>query len=1576
MRSRPGAQRIVVMPTFGVLRAVFLVLVAIAVAPTTAGAAVVDNAGSAAAQVPAGPAFATGANNAGQLGNLSFASPGFPGSVVGVTDAVAVASGQFHTVALRSDGTVWAWGLGTSGQLGNGTLTSSLVPVKVSGLTGVVAIAAGEGHSMALLSDGTVQTWGDNATGQLGVAAGADRTTAGAVPGLTNVVQIAAGRQHSMALGGDGVVRSWGAGGDGQLGNGAGANSATPLVATGLSNIVAVAAGENHSLALASSGAVAAWGDNTFGQVGDGTQGTDRFSPVVGVMASSVGSIAAGGNHSLTRLTNGIVFAWGRNASGQVGDNTTVNKLSPTPLSIFDVVAIAGLNQHSVAVRSDGTLWAWGENGSHELGDGTTTDRLAPLAISSLGQGAAAVGAGSTSFHTVGVAQPYASVAARFVRFGEHTVGTVSGARSVTVRNTGAAPLTISSAALSGRDADQFEISSDCAGVTVPGNGSCRVGLRFAPGAEGVMTAALEIRSNAPASPHVVEISGTGASELARRPHESVFAVGNNDFGQLGDGTLFSRSSLRQVAGLTGVVQLAHGERHTVALLSDGTVWAWGANHAGQLGDGTFSARRVPVEVEGLDDVVAIASGAFHTLALRRDGKVWAWGYNGLGGVGDGTTTDRSVPTLVLMSGGVTIEKIAAGGYHSLALRNGAAVLAWGKNSSGQLCDGSTTSRLSPVAAEVSGITRIGAGGDHSLFVEGGGAVRACGENSLGQLGDGTTTSSPRPVTVQGLTGPSVIAGGSLHTLALRSDGVYAWGHNGFGQLGDGTLADHATPQLVPGTVDATAIGVGSFNSWALLGDGTARGWGYNSYGQVGNGSTLDQASPVPVAALGNGVAALGSGFGYHGLFIAGPALTRSSTGSTYPLQAVGTTSTARTVTLANTGAAALDIDSVELTGADADQFELASEACAGRTLEPDETCTFSTRFRPTVPGRPAASVRIESNAPSSPDTVALAGAAIAPLAAPEHATEPGPLLSTGFNDSGQLGDGTTAQRTTPAPVPGLDDTVGAAAGAFHSGALRDPGTLSGFGRNTSGQLGIGNTVGVTSPFDVPLLSGMKQVASGSFHTVALRSDGTVWTYGFNGSGQLGIGSTTQSITPVQVLNLANVVEVAAGNDHSLARRSDGSVWAWGLGASGQLGNGFVANQTQPVQVTGLTGVKDLAAGQFHSLAVRSDGTVAVWGNGGSGRLGNGTSGVNSPTAVTATGITTATDVAGGSGHSLARLADGTLRAWGANGSGQLGDGTITNRTTPVAVGVLTNVEQIAGGAGHSLARRSDGTAWSWGANGSGQLGDGTTAGHTIPTQILALDHGVAALGSSALANHSLFVGQTYANVSPLKLLYASAPEGSTSEEQDVTVTNDGLVPLAISATDIIGGDGDQFSKSGDGCQGVTLAVGASCTIGVRFKPSVPGSPLAYLRISSNSPTSPDNVELDPPAFRPPSAGGEPAPAPRGEEPKADEAPGPAPQTAAITASCGSGKAARGSVRVACRLRLPVGVTLRDLTARLERGGRVLASGRGAMRSGRVSFALKARRRVARGLHRLTLNVKDATGKKTALRYRIYVRAG
>ena len=347
-----------------------------------------------------------------------------------------------------------------------------------------------------------------------------------------------------------------------------------------------------------------------------------------------------------------------------------------------------------------------------------------------------------------------------------------------------------------------------------------------------------------------------GTATLAPPPDVASWGAG----GLLGDGTTTSRSRYVDIGFGSNVVQVAAGWYlrfgHGLEARADGTVWAWGDNRFGQLGDGTTTTRLAPVQVTGLTGVTQVAASCDHSLALRSDGTVWAWGGNGAGELGRGTVTDHEV-TAAPVIGLTGVTKIAAGCEFSLALRSDGTLWAWGYNNVGQLGIGSTASSAVPVKITgVSQVTAIAAGLDSAVaIVAGGASVWAWGGNGAGQLGDGTTASHSTPVRVTQL-GTVHIAGaaaGYLYAAILGTDGsVWAWGADDKGQLGNAPAATPATRPV--NTIRAgsgiTQIAAGVDHMVALKSGGTVLAWGDNTNGELGIGTTTPVTGPVQVTGL------------------------------------------------------------------------------------------------------------------------------------------------------------------------------------------------------------------------------------------------------------------------------------------------------------------------------------------------------------------------------------------------------------------------------------------------------------------------------------------------------------------------------------------------------------------------------------------------------------------------------------------------------------------------------------------------------------------------------------------------------
>ena len=614
----------------------------------------------------------------------------------------------------------------------------------------------------------------------------------------------------------------------------------------------------------------------------------------------------------------------------------------------------------------------------------------------------------------------------------------------------------------------------------------------------------------------------------------SVFAWGGNFYGQT-----------TVPATATGVVTVASGNEHSLALRADGTVIAWGYNGLG--------VTTVPATATG---VVAIAGGSYHSLALRADGTVIAWGNSG-----NGQTTVPATATGVVA--------IAGGGAHSLALRGDGTVIAWGYSGNG----------LTTVPATATGVVAIACGGAHSLALRGDGTVIAWGDNVAGQ--------ATVPATA---TGVVAIAGGLYHSLALRSDGtVIAWGDNGAGQA--------TVPATATGLV---AIAAGGSHSLALRADGTILAWGWNFVGQAnvpaGAKGVVIAAGfrhnlvlgTLPVAAT-SVLARLDAATNTF----AGTVRAGSFNGDGSMLANIGPGALATSLA---TNLATLNGPNQTFSGPVS--FSSASNTFSG-TFSGNGIAVTNVRLNSLAVDRSTV-VAWGYNGAGQTNVPTAAADALAVASGNEHSLAlraDGTVIAWGNNIHDQLfvppnatgvvaiagggdhclalcADGSViawgqvvfGETTVPASATGV---VAIAGGGAHSLALRADGTVIGWGYNDFGQ--------ATAPTNA---TGVVAIAGGGFHSLALRGDGTVIGWGADDFGQ--------ATAPT---NATNVVAIAGGYEHSLALRADGTVIAWGRNS---LGQGDVP--------AAATGVVAIAGGGYHSLALRADGTVIAWGYNGNGQ--------------------------------------------------------------------------------------------------------------------------------------------------------------------------------------------------------------------------------------------------------------------------------------------------------------------------------------------------------------------------------------
>lgn len=797
-----------------------------------------------------------------------------------------------------------------------------------------------------------------------------------------------------------------------------------------------------HTCALSIAGGVSCWGSNASGELGDGTNETSRGPVRVQGLDRGVVEIGASSasRSSMCALSEaGDVSCWGDNSHGQLGDGTTENRASPVRVVGLesDATDLAVGSDFACVLTTSGGVKCWGRNMWGQLGDGTNTDRPKPVDVLGLSSGVD-----------------------RLV---------VNGAASYIC-----AVKTSGGVACWGRNRFGAKANEELGSILIP---------------TGVQGLGDGVKQVSVARQHACAVMADGGAKC----------WGTNSSAQLGDGRTEDTSVAVAVTGLVGPVErLALGRDYSCAQLQSGAVMCWGENEYGQLGDGTTTARQTPTLVGGLANVTDIAVGrgaeSPYTCAITDAGALKCWGGNDDGQLGDGTADDRSSPVDVL-GGASGFVSLTLGVRHGCAITNEQRVGCWGVSVRGQLGGGLSPDGSVPVdVLTLSDVASIRAAGEHTCALTKDGGVACWGDNQFGQIGDGTKLERTRPTQVIGLkSGVKQLLVETNHNCAWMDSGeAQCWGWNVFGQLGEGTTADRAKPSKVKGLSKSIAqLVINTQFGCAVLESGALECWGAGDYGQLGNGKSKNTPKASAASLVGANVEALALG-GFHacaleksgdvacwGYNISGQVgVEDSGVSRPQPTKVAGLSGKARRVVLGVHSSCALTQSGLECWGAG-----VSSAAQDGALIDSREP------------------VKIQG---VEPDVVGLLVGGRASCALMGD----GGVKCWGENAGGQLGDGTLTPRAKAADVDGLTAGVQQLAGnGVNFCAVLETGHARCWGDNSYGQLGDGTSE--TSPVPVEprgLGAQVQMVTVGSSHACALMTSGGVKCWGTNRFGQRGDG--------------------------------------------------------------------------------------------------------------------------------------------------------------------------------------------------------------------------------------------------------------------------------------------------------------------------------------------------------------------------------------------------------------------------------------------------------------------------------------
>lgn len=643
-------------------------------------------------------------------------------------DVVAVSCGSDHTLFIKTDATLWACGRNEDGQLGDGTYLHRTTPAQVA--SSVKAVACGNTFSVFIKTDGTLWSVGTNIANRTDAKGNTPETTSSPIQIDSDVVSVTCGWNHILYLKTNGDLYGAGYSGYGQLGLGISATTPPTFIRSGVS---AVAANCYHSLFITEDGHLYGMGQNTSGQLGNGTT-TNQGTPIL--IDTDVAAAAAGNMHSLYIKTDGRLFAMGANSYGALGDGSTTSRTTPVQAATNAARCSAG-GHFSIFTTDTGALYAMGLNADGELCNASIAPKTIPTATT-----------------LDGVAKTETSITA--------------GWNHIAALKT---------------DGTLWVCGSNEYGELGNGEMAC---------------------TPTPA------LIGTGVAKAAGSVERTLIRLHNNSLWETGFAARTYPNSRRQVSA--DVTSMSVALNHLLFVTADGTLFAKGDNTYGQFGNGTTTSSSAAIAV-GINGVKAVTTGWNFSLFIDQSNQLWGMGQNTYGQLGDGTTTNRSSPVLIASD----VAEVSAGLRHIIFRKFDNTLWGCGQNIYYQLGPPSTLTVSTPKPID-SGVASITAGRLFTAYAKTDGTCWATGFNLYGQIGIGYCPEFVvrEPTMIPVSADVVEVAAGNDHLLIRHANGdVCATGRNFRGQLGDGAFTNRTSPIRI--ATGAVRIGAGEHQTYILL---------------------------------------------------------------------------------------------------------------------------------------------------------------------------------------------------------------------------------------------------------------------------------------------------------------------------------------------------------------------------------------------------------------------------------------------------------------------------------------------------------------------------------------------------------------------------------------------------------------------------------------------------------------------------------------------------------------------------------------------------------------------------------------